>query len=494
MPLILASLLLVAVSQPPAVKPALPFPLTVHYSSLEGSATNVTLTLDVEGALGYRSLPPNCTAEGSRATCALGDIPNPIGFPPRELAFEPIAPDESQRLMANTAELRSDETSVSYTARMQTFETFFVTTTADEGEGSLREAIHQVNRSCALFDYCLLAFRIPGGTGPWHTIQPHTPLPPIGTGSFIIDGFSQTEYYGDTNPAGPEIELRGDALAAGNGLEITVACAGTIRGLAINRFPGAGLRFVQGGACGDRAIFANYIGTDPTGSVALGNERGIVADGGGFWHLRQNVISGNRRSGVFVRGGVIWAEENIVGLDAKLTKPLGNGASGFYYGPGTGGHLRRNYIGFNAHSGISVDRRAGDLGLAANSIQGNGQLAIDRGLDGPSDEDLSPPVILSAIYDPATNTTTLSGFAEVDVHDRIMITLYANDAVAPHGFGEAQYYLGYTMTENRRFSLTVEGDWRHKYASASASRVMENPFSPPFPVETSEISRAVEVR
>jgi uncharacterized repeat protein (TIGR01451 family) len=126
-------------------------------------------------------------------------------------------------------------------------------------------------------------------------------------------------------------------------------------------------------------IAGNLIGTDPTGTLAVGNEVGIsFGDGsdntvGGTTPAQRNVISGNNGSGMRLIGvdfrfNVI--EGNYIGTDVTGTRPLGNGNDGIQVDGGSD-----NTIG-------------GTVAAAANVISANGgtsQLPTG-GIFFPSDE------------------------------------------------------------------------------------------------------------
>ena len=90
-----------------------------------------------------------------------------------------------------------------------------------------------------------------------------------------------------------------------------------MRGLVINRFSSSGV-FV-GSPSGD-VIAGNFIGTDPTGTAALGNSSGVFINGsnttiGGTADGDRNVISGNSGDGVFIIGSNNVVQGNYIGTD-----------------------------------------------------------------------------------------------------------------------------------------------------------------------------------
>ncbi len=376
--------------------------------------------------------------------------------------------------------------------------TFLVTNTNDSGPGSLREAIAK----CDNFP-CTIGFAIPGDD-PWHTIRLQSPLPPLPRlGN--IDGDTQTA-LGDTNPHGPEIELNGSALVTGNGLEVN---CGFVRGLAINGFPSNGLLLT--GNCDNLNPFVerNFIGCDPTGMLSVPNTRGIWVDTttslghsiAYLWSVRRNVISGNRYSGLFIGAGRVFVRDNIIGLNALLSGPLSNGASGVaVMRDGDGSDIHDNYIGFNGHFGVALAPGATYVRLSGNSYQANAGLAIDRGLDGvtPTAE-IAAPEITSVRYE---DGVTIIEFRATQLGPFGQVNLYANDVPDDSGFGEGQYYLGTATTRAFRYN----GDLRGKWVAATTTYRNYLGFARPpgelreeenwqgFISGTSEFSRAVLVK
>lgn len=212
-----------------------------------------------------------------------------------------------------------------------------------------------------------ISFAIPG-TGV-RTITPLSSLPLI-TAPVDIDGTTQPGFAGT-----PIVELNG-ASAGGDGLRIT-AGESTIRGFVINRFPGSGIRLETNGA---NAVMGNYIGTDPSGTVVLGNAEGVSIVNssynliGGDEASARNVISGNSVSGVHISGTSATSNVlagNSIGTNAAGTVRLssGTGAAGVVIDDAP-----RNTIGGTA-SGIG------------NVVSGNGHGVVIRGI-GATDNQL----------------------------------------------------------------------------------------------------------
>jgi hypothetical protein len=219
--------------------------------------------------------------------------------------------------------------------------------------------------------------------------------------------------------------------------------------------------------------------------------------------VTDNVISANRRSGIWVGPSIRdFISGNRIGLDIH-NEPLGNGASGIYFGPNVFDvDVHGNYIAFNHDFGIAVDRNAREIGIGPNSIFANWQLGIDLGLDGPTpDRDVPAPVVLSAQYDPATNTTLLT-ISSREPPSHVLtgilptLTMYASDAPHPSGYGDGQYYLGSISFDSTKGNIVfaASGDWRGKWVSATVTRNEFNDATyPRLPASTSEFGRATKV-
>ena len=237
-------------------------------------------------------------------------------------------------------------------------------------------------------------FNIPGA-GP-HTITPtntQTGSLPVITDPVYIDGTSQPGYAGT-----PLIEINGAAAAPGsNGLHIT-AFGNTVRGLAINRFVrngggfgGAGIVIVGGGG---NVIERNFLGTDPTGTIARPNQAdGIFLEGspnnviGGASVASRNLLSGNGRFGLMLNGaGTVGTvvRNNLVGTDALGTGPLGNTDAGIAIFSGSQSMIggpngdAANTIAFNGGAGVHI-ATGSQNSVLLNRIFDNGSLGINLG-------------------------------------------------------------------------------------------------------------------
>ncbi|HET7434778.1 MAG TPA: CARDB domain-containing protein [Thermoanaerobaculia bacterium] len=441
------------------VDAALPFTLTIELQNAAATAAeNVTLDIDLPGILSFGDVPSPCSVLDTHLICPLGTIaaatPRPL-----QLQFHPIAPDASAARIEGSVTLRASNGEATPANNrsplvIRTYRTSFVTNTNDSGAGSLRAAIDDANQPVSDGFERKIAFRI-GGNALVQTIRVSAPMPVITTPQLLVDALTQARYFHD-NPNGLEIELAGETAGAdANGLTIT-GCAVSVLGLNIHGFSGAGIDHRGGANCNRPSIAQNFIGTDVTGSVAMPNGRGIVVAG---WPLiEKNVISGNRRSGIWVAAPTL-IRDNIIGLAADRHTPLGNGASGVYVAASANGSgIAGNSIAFNHDFGVATDAAAKNVTLLDNSIHANWQLGIDRGLDGPTAE--LKPVITRAQFEAATNKTIIEALVSAQC-DLPVFSFYANDP----GGDEGQYPLrSFTGTGAH---IEVPADLRGQWITAT---------------------------
>lgn len=269
-------------------------------------------------------------------------------------------------------------------------DTYTVMNTADAGAGSLRQAILDANGHPNSGGPDQIHFAIPGTQV--HSIVPVTPLPRITDGVFI-DGLTQPGASGASWPPTLKIVLAGtNAGASADGLAFEHGASNsTVRGLVINQFSNAGIHFIATFSADpitpgveNSSIHGNFIGTDVTGTLRLGNGTGILIEhsenggnqvGGGTPETR-NLISGN---GV---GLTVWrskggapnrVEGNFIGTDVTGTVDLGNTAQGVVAGTGAPKSFGSVVIGgttAGARNIISGNDQDG-LGVTTVSVLGN---------------------------------------------------------------------------------------------------------------------------
>jgi probable HAF family extracellular repeat protein len=377
---------------------------------------------------------------------------------------------------------------------------FHVTSTADAGPGSLRQAVLDANATPGTNG---IAFVL--GTGGVQTIAPTSPLPAV-TNPVEIDGATQPGYAGT-----PLIELAGESAGPGaDGLTLASPDS-TVTGLVIGGFRGAGVsisgngnrvvgNFIGTDATGTmvhpngtgvavvyigsdnliggtapgagnlisgnlqdgvgmyggngNTIQGNFIGTDASGTQALPNGYGVELFsgsantlGGGTAPGAGNLISGNRYDGIgiYSDGNVIQA--NRIGTDVTGTAPLGNGWNGVEIQAFAHGHDNLiggtafgagNVIAYNGQDGVLVDRGTGNA-IRENSIFANGRLGIELRHHGNHGQ--AAPVMTSAT---AGLYTTAMGELTSVPDTTFTVEFFATPGGNPTGRGEGERYIGST--------------------------------------------------
>jgi hypothetical protein len=276
-----------------------------------------------------------------------------------------------------------------------------------DGKVSLREAIRAANNTPGPQ---LIGFAIPtsdpGFNGQWFTIRPASQLPHpptvITDDGTTIDASTQTAFTGDTNAAGPEIELNGALNPSADGL-VLGSSDNRVHGLAINGFTSApfGGNGISISGSGN-VVTGCYIGLDPTGSIVVANEdNGISLAGtgnriGGRTSRERNVISGNRVSGFQVHVGGNLIEGNYIGTDRTGSVDLGNSGEGvLLHLSAPNNVVRGNLLSGNDNTGVFIagkgnSLRANLIGTDATGtapLGNNGGGVLLRAGDGLSDAD-----------------------------------------------------------------------------------------------------------
>jgi CSLREA domain-containing protein len=218
----------------------------------------------------------------------------------------------------------------------------------------------------------------------------------------------------------------------------------------------------------ETVVQGNYIGTDLHGTSALANGRSGIAifNGGGDNVIggtaagAGNVISGNNSRGVdfyYSESGNL-VQGNLIGTDATGTVALGNERGGVVIGSSPGNRIggkgdgARNVISGNGGSGVFVSSSAGTgNSILRNSIFSNGGLGIALGeptvrINDPGDPDVGPndyqnfPVVTSVTVD--TTTTHVEGLLNSVPSAQFRIELFSNATCDSSAHGEGEAFLG----------------------------------------------------
>ncbi|MCP5522860.1 MAG: hypothetical protein H7A46_15080 [Verrucomicrobiales bacterium] len=257
--------------------------------------------------------------------------------------------------------------------------TYVVTSTADSGPGTLREALGSGSDR--------IEFNLPIQP-PVQTIRPLTPLPPLD--GVILDGFSQPGSQPNTDAGLADnalrlIRLEGGLIGPGltPGLQL-VGHNNEVRGLVIVGFATG----VQLTSCRDSIVAGCSIGLDvdglPTANTGDGLflERSVSGDCvrnriGGPAPADRNIISGNRR-GIFLFFGANQnvIQGNLIGTDATGRLPRGNQFQGVMIqsgndnliggsGPGEGNLIGANWSDLELLGDNRTRVQGNHLGTAA---------------------------------------------------------------------------------------------------------------------------------
>lgn len=234
-----------------------------------------------------------------------------------------------------------------------------------------------------------------------------------------------------------------------------------------------GISTTGGGSSGNTFV-GNRIGTDFTGTLDLGNTlNGINLQSAGSSNViggsapgAGNVIAGNNQHGVEIQGGTSGniLRGNFIGTDTSGTLNLGNSGSGVYIptaatsnttiggiGPG-----EANVIKFNGSDGVTILAGTGHT-IRGNSIFANGTVAnhlgIDLGLDGVTANDnddpdagandlQNHPIITKSFV--SAGGLTISGTIDSTPGATLTLDFYSSSSADTSGYGEGQTYLGST--------------------------------------------------
>ncbi len=325
---------------------------------------------------------------------------------------------------------------------------YVVTTTADSGPGSLRQAILDANASPGLDT---ITFAI-GTQGSQQIIQPLTALPTI-SDPVMVDGWSQ----GGSGYAGPPLVAINGGLTSGNvvGLNIT-AGSSTVRGLVFTGFIGSfasGIRLQTGGT---NWIYGCYFGVNFDGVTRAANQRGIWIEAG----------SSSNRVGTNADGVNDTAERNII--SANIDQNI------WIYQPTTQANkIMGNYIGLNAAGTGAVGTTNNTVAVSGILVQGAANTIIGTDGDGQGDT-LEGNVIGGSTYniqlsaavgDKSTDTrisgnligTNASGNASVGLQvDGVRVMSADHTLIGTDGDGVSDALEGNLISGNSDFGIMLQ--------------------------------------
>ena len=279
---------------------------------------------------------------------------------------------------------------------------------------------------------------------------------PNATGNLVEGNYVGTDLTGTT-------ALSNGTRAGLENLGVRVGAFGasgnTVRGNLISGNVDGGLSIDNGAF--DNTVVDNLIGTDPSGTVGLGNgQKGLIIQSDAHDNLvRGNLISGNVGTGVLIVGspGTVnnRVEGNFIGTDVTGTTALGNTDDGVFIslanntvGGTTAG--AGNVIAFNVGAGVAVSSGNGN-DILSNFIFSNGGLGIDLFPGGVTANDAGDgdtganglqnfPVLTSA----TSGSIDIEGSLNSTANTQFTLEFFSNAACDPSGFGEGENFLGST--------------------------------------------------
>lgn len=403
--------------------------------------------------------------------------PNPgsplIDTGPSGVAGPTTFPGTDQRGVARPIGAKSDIGAVEYQPR------FVVTRNVDDANsGSLRWAITQANATNnAVIAFAIPPTGTAGGVKTIVLNSANGGLPLI-TSKTFIDGWSQggagyistplIEISGQNVPAVFGLNIQADSCVV-RGLAINRFPAVGGNGFGIGVFNGGTNAWIYG--C--------MLGTDPRGIVSRGNGQGGIWAGAGGTIIgtnsdgvndaaEANVISSNAYEGILITSSNNTVAGNYIGTDATGSVNLGNGTAvangGVRVQSGIGNRITRNSIGFN--TGIGID-------LGADGVTLN-DLGDD---DGGANTLQNFPVLTGA--NTALGATTITGALNSTPGGTYTVELFRSDAKDPTGYGQGQHYLTSTTVTtdtsgNGTFSVSVPAVAAGQWLTATATNAGNN--------------------
>ena len=262
----------------------------------------------------------------------------------------------------------------------------------------------------------------------------------------------------------------------------------------------------------------NFIGTDLTGTLDLGNAgEGVIVLGGatgtiigGPTAAERNVISGNNQEGVRIigTGGTSGnkVQGNLIGTQVDGISPLGNNGPGVIMEQSAADNTvggtspaEGNTIAYNGGDGVFVDGGTGNAVLS-NSIFSNAGLGIDLGTDGVTANDADDldigannlqnfPVLSSA--NSLNGSTIVAGTLNSTSTTTFTLEFFSNAVCDPSDHGEGENFIGFVTTTTNgsadaSFSITIATSTTlGHFITATATDSSNN---------TSEFSACAEVR
>ncbi len=304
----------------------------------------------------------------------------------------------------------------------------------------------------------------------------------------------------------------GSGLHIGSSAHDVTAVNNVISG---NEQMGVGLN-TPTGSIDNIVLQGNFIGTDETGSLAVGNGKtgiGIISRVhnvtiGGSSAGQGNIIASNGNDGITLldkTSSSISIRGNKIGTDVTGSQDLGNSYNGIVSGSddvmiGGPNAADANIIAYNSQIGVVVQNAAMNNTILRNSIHDNSGMGIDLNWNGPTANDTLDPDSGSnnLLNYPEDITYEVSGGDTVIRYNldvpagSYRVEFFSNASADGSGYGEGQTFIGSqdvtsTGTGTQSFTRTVSGS---SHANIVATATLINTNLPFDFGETSEFSAA----
>ncbi|WP_308873452.1 SdrD B-like domain-containing protein [Thiothrix subterranea] len=229
-------------------------------------------------------------------------------------------------------------------------------------------------------------------------ITVNSKLPDI-TAPLIIDGTTQPGYTAGT-PGIPRIRISPVTGLDALGVSIAYnAPDSTVRGLSITGFRTSNMNRAINVAAARTVVESNYVGVKPDGT-ADANGQGIMLEYadtatsiiGGTTPAKRNIISGNLRWGIAYDTGATAGtiQNNFIGTNVTGTAALGNQAGGLDLESANDSMVLDNVIAGNAGDGIQIGFTNGSILTSGYTIRGN---RIGVGINGEAIGNTGPGIM-----------------------------------------------------------------------------------------------------
>jgi parallel beta-helix repeat protein len=258
-----------------------------------------------------------------------------------------------------------------------------VTNTADAGLGSLRAALYYVEDHPGAKVTFNIPTSDAGYSNGVYNIHLTGMLPPLAFNGMVIDGSTQPGYAGRPLIMIDGSQILPETFTSDTGL-LVYSSSNQVKDVSFSGFVWNGLTFEYPFAT-NNTVAGCWLGVDSTGTNAAPNAyQGILVTSGsghntfgGTTAAARNVISGNAQYGIFIAGSndvdnVI--EGNYIGTDPSGSIAVPNQISGVFIGGGTTGNIiggttaaARNVLSGNAQYGVWLS----DTNTTGNLVENN---------------------------------------------------------------------------------------------------------------------------